>query len=176
MNDEKPPIRRLVLKPRDVDPVDKLSRPGDGTAISVRLIHLENRQAAERAAGKWLGDPQPLAESPEPVGSPFKPKEITPIDPPSPAGDASAISVAGMLRANRSAAADSGPELIAMPRRRKSRRHRDFILLVSCAFLSVGALAAVFRHDLQMVGLALLGIVFLTVILAWIMYGVMDRY
>jgi hypothetical protein len=176
MDDEKPPIRRLVLKQRDVDPVDKASRPGDGTAISVQLIHLENKLAAERPAGPWSGDPTGVPGDPEGVSPIFKAREITPIDPPAPPGDESAISVSGMLQENRVAAFDTGPELIAMPPRRKSRRHRDFIALVSCAILAVGTLAAVFRHDMQLVGLGLFGIVFLTVILAWIMYGVMDRY
>ena len=81
-----------------------------------------------------------------------------------------------MLQANRAAAIHAGPELIAMPPRRKSRRNRDFVLLLSCAVLCFGSLAAVFKHDMQVVALALFGIVFLTVILGWIMYGVMDRY
>jgi hypothetical protein len=176
MEDEPPPVRRLVLKQRDVDPVDKVSRPGDGTAISVRLIHLENKQAADRPAGSWPSEvPQRLPDT-EGTSPVFKQKEFAPIDPPSPAGDESAISVSGMLRANRAAAVNSGPELIAMPVRRKSRRHRDFIVLVSCAILAIGGLAATFRHDMQVVSLALFGIVFLTVILSWIMYGVRDRY
>jgi hypothetical protein len=176
MDDEKPPVRRLALKQREIDPVDKISRPGDGMAISVRLIHLENKLAAERPAGTRAADPGQPAQDGD-GGSPvFKRKDITPIDPPSPAGDESAISVSGILRENRAALDDSAPELVAMPHRRKSRRHRDFIVLLSCALSSVAALAAVFRHDMQIVSLCLFGIVFVTVMLAWIMYGVMDRY
>jgi len=44
------------------------------------------------------------------------------------------------------------------------------------AVLSFGSLAVVFRHDLQIVGLATFGIVFATAILAWVIYGVMDHY
>jgi hypothetical protein len=178
MDDEKPPARRLVLKHRDVEPVDTISRPGDGTAISVQLIHLENKLAEGRPIGRRALDPAdpPGTGHPEGVLSPFRPKEITPIDPPSPAGDESAISVSDMLQENRVAALDSGPELIAMPPRRSSRRHRDFAVLISCALISVGVVTAIFRHDMQVVALALFGIVFLTVILAWVMYGVMDRY
>jgi hypothetical protein len=174
MDDENPPVRRLVLKKKDVDPVDKVARPGDGTAISVRLIHLENMLASERPAVR-PNDTETVA-----VGSDlppvFRPKEVTPTDPPSFEGDASAISVSGMLQANRAAMDDSGPQLIAMPPRRKSRRDRDFILLLSCAIISIGTLALLFRSDMQFVALALFVIVFITVILAWIMYGVMDRY
>lgn len=165
-----------MLKHKDVDPVDKVARPGDGTAISVRLIHLENKLATERSAPLSAGEAAKPLERPEGMSPIFKRAELAPTDPPSFAGDDSAISVHGMLQANRAAAIDSGPELIAMPPRRKSRRHRDFLLLLSCAVLSFGALAAVFRHDMQFVGLALFIIVFVTVILAWIMYGVMDRY
>jgi hypothetical protein len=179
MEDEKPPTRRLVLKQKDVDPVDTVARPGDGTAISVRLIHLQNRNAAERAPGTWLADAAqdpPGSDAGDGGSSIFRPKEITPIDLPSQAGDEEAISVSGMLESNRAAAHALEPELIAMPPRRKSRRNRDFMLLIACALLSVGSLAVVFREDRQIVALSLFGIVFLTVILAWVMYGVMDRY
>ncbi|HEY4989137.1 MAG TPA: hypothetical protein VII09_04980 [Opitutaceae bacterium] len=173
MDDEKPPVRRLVLKQREVIPVDTVARAGDGTAMSVPLIHQMNKIAAAKH--------EPLAEaSPAPVGPELSPRfklpEITPLDPPSPPGDEDAITVAGMLNRNHVAAVDTGPELIAMPKPRKSKRHRDFILILGLAGISVGSLAAVFRHDRQVMALALFGIVFLTVILAWIMYGVMDRY
>ena len=179
MDDELPPKRRLSLKPREVEPVDKVSRPGDGTAISVKLIHRENQLAADRPPASWQGDlmtPPAGFGDPEAGPSPFRQKEISPIDTPSGPGGEDAISVPKMLDANRAAAAASTPELIAMPRRRRSRRHRDFMVLLCGAALSFGALAAVFRQDRQMVALGLFGIVFTTVILAWIMYGVMDRY
>jgi hypothetical protein len=179
MDDEKPPKRRLSLKQKDVEPVDKVARPGDGTAISVKLIHRENQLAADRPPGSWQGDlmtPPDVEGHIEAGPSPFKPKEISPMDPPSGPGGEDAISVAKMLHRNQAAAAASTPELIAMPVRRRSRRHRDFIVLLSCAALSFGALALIFRQDRQMVALGLFGIVFATVILAWIMYGVMDRY
>ena len=123
MDDENPPVRRLVLKQRDVDPVDKVARPGDGTAISVRLILRENSLASERPAGSRPGDAGTAAAGPglPPV---FKPKDVTPTDLPSFDGDESAISVPGMLQANRAAMDDSGPELIAMPPRRTVRAKR----------------------------------------------------
>jgi hypothetical protein len=178
MDEEKPPVRRLVLKHREITPVDTVARTGDGTAISVQLIHQQNRLADERHAASAVGaaEPAPAPAGPPGVSSPFKLPEITPLDPPSPPGDADAITVAGMLNRNHAAAIDSGPELIAMPKPRASRRHRDFVFILGVATASVGTLLAVFRHDRQMVGLGLFGIVFLTVILAWIMYGVMDRY
>jgi hypothetical protein len=179
MEDELPPKRRLSLKPKEVEPVDKVARPGDGTAISVKLIHRENQLAAERPPSSWQGDlmtPPDAEEQLEAGPSPFKPKEITPMDQPAGPGGEDAISVAKMLHRNQAAAAASTPELIAMPPRRRSRRHRDFMVLLGCAALAFGALAVVFREDRQMVALGVFGIVFATVILAWVMYGVMDRY
>ena len=183
MDDKEPPIRRLVLKAKEVIPTDSVSRPGDGTAISVRLMHKENQIAEEKGQigeGKpdeygWDGIPKLSPD--EAGGSPvFRPKEIAPIDPPSFPGDESAISVHEMLHRNQLAADESLPELIAMPPPRKSRRHRDFAVILGVAILSFGSLALVFRHDLQIVGLATFGIVFTTAILAWVIYGVMDHY
>jgi hypothetical protein len=174
MDDPPPPKHRLALKPREVDPVDKVARTGDGTAISVQLIHKLNQQAADRKPGDTL---QPPAAG-ELEGDPsiFRQRTVEPLDPPSAAGDEEAISVQGMLHRNHSAAIDTGPELIAMPARRRSRRHRDFMLLLAAATLAIGVLGVVFRQDRQIVALALFGIVFTTVILAWVMYGIMDRY
>lgn len=175
MSDEEPPPRRLTLKPTEVEPVDKVSRTGDGTAISVRLIHRENQLASERPPGAWPGDSAPHSTG---AGDPsiFNMPEITLTDTPAQLGDGEAITVHAMLNRNHSAARDSEPELIAMPPRRRSRRRRDLAVVMSAAILSAGVLATVFGHDSQVVGLALFGIVFITVILVFIMYGVMDRY
>jgi hypothetical protein len=178
MDDPKPAPRRLVLKAKEVIPLDGPSRPGDGTAISVDLMHRQNRLAEERAPGAVPADPPgPELPATVPGEAPiFKLKDVTPLDPPSSAGDEGAISVEGILRQNRFAAASAEPELIAMPVPRKSRRHREFVLILAVAVASVGGLMLVFRHDREMVALGLFGIVFLTLIRAWIMYGVMDRY
>jgi hypothetical protein len=178
MDDPPQPKSRFVLKPRDVEAFDKVARPGDGTAISVKLIHQVNQIAEGKAPGRWSGD---LMTPPEEgkldeLPSVFKPKEITPMDRPSAASGDEAISVPGMLHRNHAAAVKSEPELIAMPPKRRSRRNRDFLLLVGSALLSVGLLGIIFRDDRQMVALSLFGVVFTTVILAWVMYGIMDRY
>ena len=50
MEDEKPDTRHLVLKPKEIELTEERSRPGDGTAISVQLIHRQNVLAEEKAA------------------------------------------------------------------------------------------------------------------------------
>lgn len=178
--DDPPPLKpRLALKAREVDPVDTVARTGDGTEISVKLMHKVNQLAEQRPPGSLMGDPAappPAADGLEGDPSVFRQKEITLTDPPYAVDDEEAISVSGMLHRNHAAAIDSGPKLIAMPVRRRSKRSRDFIVLLSGALLSVGVLGVFFRDDKQMVALALFGIVFLTVILTWVMYGIMDRY
>jgi hypothetical protein len=178
MDDPPQPKSRLVLKTKDVEAVDKVARAGDGTAISVKLMHKVNQIAEGKAPGRWSGDLMTPPEEGEPEGLPpvFKPKDITPMDLPSGITGEEEISVPGMLHRNHAAAVNAAPELIAMPPKRRSRRNRDFLVLVGGAFVTVGALGFIFRDDRQMVALSLFGVVFTTVILAWVMYGIMDRY
>lgn len=153
MDEEKPPARRLVLKPREVVPTEERSLPGDGTAISVGLIHSQNKVAEAKAAAAVRPDPEPEA-----------------------AQDPDAIKVHDMLRQNLMAAADPKSELIAMPARRGSRRNRDFALVMGVAIAAMGLLALVSRGDPRVMALALVGIGTLALVLAWIIYFVMDRY
>jgi hypothetical protein len=165
MDDTEPPIRRLILKPREAvsaarpPPPDS---PGEDAPAEI----------------KWDGIPSAQPEKPEgPSGPPvFKAKEIVPTDPRPFAGDESVISIHEMLHQNRLAADESTPQLIAMPRRRRSRRHRDFALVVGGAGVAFVVLALVFIRNLPFLGLATFGIVFTTAILGWIIYGVMDKY
>ena len=175
MDDETPPARKLGLRPRDVTPSDTRSRPGDGTEISVPLMIRANKLAEEKLAreGRAIA-PRPPATEPEPA--PFKQAEFTPVDPPSQPGDAAVITVDEILRQNQAAARESAPELIAMPTRRRSRRNRDFALIVGVAIAAALTLLVTFRHDLPVIGLALSAIAFVTIIFAWILFGVMDKY
>jgi hypothetical protein len=179
MDDKEPPIRRLVLKPREADPGSTGAQPGAGGPAGSGAPREADVPAEEPPSEiRWDGIPirQP-GNGDAPVGpSVFRPKEIVPMDPPSFPGDESAINVHGMLHQNRQAADESGPELIAMPRRRRSRRHRDFGLVLVGAAASFVVLGLMFIHNLPFLGLATFGIVFTTVILGWIIYGVMDRY
>jgi hypothetical protein len=177
MDDETPPVRRLTLRRKDVILTDHVARTGDGTAISVQLIHQQNRIAAERSAAKSGDAPLP-GQAPRPTAIPFHPRKA----PAQPEGGALApvddetISIHGMLRANQAAATQAEPELIAMPAPRRSRRRQDFAIILGAAAGAFGILVAVFRHDSQMIALGMFVIVFAIVILAWIMFGVMDRY
>jgi hypothetical protein len=175
MDDNGPPIRRLALKPKDVIPIDSASRAGDGTAISVQLIHRENQLAEEKRAGSKQGGPpdMPAGWGGLPL---VEPGATARLDPPSRPGDPSAISVHEILSQNRAADAKSAPVLIAMPPRRKSRRNRDFSAVLAAAALAAGVLTLVFRKDPQIIGLAMIGVVCVSAAFAWIIYGVMDKY
>lgn len=179
MDDEKPPVRRLGLKPREVILTDTVSRTGDGTEISIPLMLMENQLAEARLAreGPRIRS-EPATAAAESPGEPsvFKQKEIVHTDQPALPGDEEAIAVDDILRQNHAAARASEPELIAMPVRRRSRRSRDFAVILVTAASAAGILATVFRHDLPVIGLALAGIAFATLIFTWILFGVMDKY
>ena len=153
MDEDKPPVRRLVLRPKEIIPTEERSLPGDGSAISVSLMHRQNEIAEAKAVGMSSGEQAPPA-----------------------ARDEAAIRVHDILRQNLIAAADPRSELIAMPARRTSRRNRDFMLVLGVALAVAGALSFVFREDRRVIALALVGVVVLTLVLAWILYGVMEKY
>jgi hypothetical protein len=177
MDEEKPPVRRLTLKPREVVPTDQAARSGDGTAISVQLMHRENKLADDKRAGM-----EPDMAAPHP-GSPPETAPAAPVrggETPAPAGlpEAQAdgvIDVSDMLRANQLAANDR-EGLIEMPKPRRSRRRQDFALLLGIGAAATAVLLVVFRSDTQIVAMGIFAIAFLTVILAWVMFGVMDKY
>jgi hypothetical protein len=178
-DDEDPPVRRFALKPKEVVRTDSSARPGDGTAISVALMHRLNEIAAERSSLGKRGDspPPPADTAGEPARSPVLGfKEITPTETPARPGDGTAISVGLIHRQNRIAADKLGTEIVAMPPRRRSRRTRDFLFLVTLA----AAVAALFLLQLPrtrgtlIMGLVIVG--YAAAMLAWIMFGVMDDY
>jgi hypothetical protein len=177
--EEIPPVRKLVLKPREVTPTDSVSRLGDGTEISVRLMHKQNELAAEKAAiRRATHPPMPVPEMNVPPAEPsvFAPKEIVPTDPPSLPGDGTAVSANLILKENRLTADKHAPEIIAMPPKRRSRRTRDFIVLVALVNLGVLGLVLLLPRTIGSLILGFFLVVFVTVTLAWIMFGVMDEY
>jgi hypothetical protein len=178
MDDEKPDTRHLVLKPKEVVPTDPPSRPGDGTAISVQLIHRQNRLAEEKRSRRRRRDPRPPAPAPPPeqaLDPAFKPKEITPLNAPALAGDDDAIAVPDMLKENQAAEVQSGLAEVKHRKRRKSRRNRDFILLVGSLDLGIAFLMKMMPGVITMI-YGLSAITLVTSTFGWIMFVVNDDY
>ena len=177
MEDEKPSTKHLVLKPKEITPIDKLSRPGDGTTISVQLIHEQNRIAEEKwAIRNKTGAPFPLPAEPEPALHPaFKPKEIETVNPMAHPDDEEAIHVSEILLENRIAEERSGWGRIKFWRRRKSKRTRDFLVGVGAVDLAIGVMVFM-QHDPVTLIYGISGITLVTSTTAWIMFFVMDDY
>jgi hypothetical protein len=178
MDDEKPATKHLVLKPKEIVPTDRLSRPGDGTTISVQLIHQQNLVGEQKAAArKKSGTPFPSGTtgSEPPLARIFKPKEIAVTDLPAHQGDEEAIHVAEILSENRVAEEKSGWGRLRGRMRRKSKRNRDFLLTVGSIDLSIVALMIwVPGPTTAIFGIS--GIVMVTTLMAWMMFMVMDDY
>jgi hypothetical protein len=174
MEEEPPKGRRLALKPREIAPSEPASRPGDGTAMSVKLIHQMNRIAESKGPGFLGGAPSSDAGHEVPEG--FRRKDILPMDPPAGSGEEPPISVAEMLRRNAATAGRSGGELISLPQRRRSRRWRDFWIILGCAGAALLASGVVFHSTPAVFALCSLAIAFATAVLAWVLFGIMDRY
>jgi hypothetical protein len=178
-DDDTPPVRRLTLKPKEIERTDSVPRPGDGTEISVRLMHLQNQVAEERSSlGRRDDSPPTLPEAEAPSEGPLTlgSKEIEPTEAPARPGDGTAISVDLIHRQNRIAQEKLGPEIVAMPPRRRSRRTHDFIMLVGASSLMAAILVLAVSRTLAALMVALMVVVFIAVSLAWIMFGVMDDY
>ena len=177
MDDEKPSTKHLVLKPKEVVPTDSVSRPGDGTAISVQLIHRQNQLAEERAARGTRGPfPGPgISEAAPPLAPVFKPKEIVATNPPVRAGDDEAIAVPDILLQNRIAEEESGWGRIRHRRKKFSRRTRDFLLVVGLTDAAVVLFVHWSFNAISFV-YGISAVTLLTSSVAWIMFVVMDDY
>jgi hypothetical protein len=178
MDDEKPDTRHLVLKPKEIVPMDSVARPGDGTAISVQLMHRQNMLAAEKASGRRPDKVADLARpaQPQPELPPvFKVPEIVPLDPPSKPGDEEAIKVHDILMQNRVAEEKAGWGRIKRWTGRKSKRNRDFILLVGGLDITIAMVMKVLNNPVTMIyGIA--AIVLATSTISWVMFVVNDDY
>jgi hypothetical protein len=177
MDDETPPVRRLTLKPKEVIPTDPVARSGDGTAISVQLMHRENKLADDKRAGI-----EPDMAAAHPGSAPEAASSLSQHEPEVPASTGmpeapadGVIDVSDMMRANL-LAANEREGLIAMPKPRRSRRRQDFAVILGLGAAATIVLMVLFKSDAQIVAMGMFAIVFLTVILAWIMFGVMDKY
>jgi len=89
--------------------------------------------------------------------------------------DEEAIHVSEILLENRIAEERSGWGRIKFWKRRKSRRTRDFLLMVGSVDLAIAAVAFTQRDPITLVyGIA--GVTLVTSTAAWIMFFVMDDY
>jgi hypothetical protein len=178
MDDEKPDTRHLSLKPKVIVLTEEPSRPGDGTAISVQLIHRQNQLADEKSSRRKRHERGPLAPRAEPAPAlppVFKPTAFTPTDLPVKPGDEEAISVPEILLENRIAEQQSGWGRITRWRRRKSKRNRDFILIVGGLDLAIAVIMKVMANSVSTIyGIA--GITLVTSTFTWIMFVVNDDY
>ena len=177
MDDEKPDTSHFVLKPKVIIPTDRPASTGDGTAISVQLIHRENQLAEAKAARKRKGGEAPALRLAEGASLPpiFRPKDITPMDPPAKRDDDDVISVPKILLENRIAEEKSGWGRIKKWTRRKSRRTRDFLIVVGGTDLALVFL----MKAMPSVMTAIYGISAITLVTSmggWILFVVMDDF
>lgn len=175
MDEEKPPTKHLVLKPKEIVPIDTVARNGDGTAISVQLIHEQNRLAEERALRRKLHEP--------PRGGVAAPNPSGPRVQAAPArvstalsADAEAIRVANVLLENRRADEQSGWKSVHPGRRRFSRRTRDFFLVVGSTDLAVLIFTLHGNREPLTFVYGISAVALLSSSAAWVMFFVMDDY
>lgn len=178
MDDEKPSTKQFVLKQKDIIPIDQPARPGDGTALSVQLIHKMN-QVAEEKGRRALKEHEDLRKAPPIVSSVtphvLKTKDIDPIDKAAHAGDEEAILVPDLLLENRVAEEESGYRAVKPRKRRVSRRNRDFFLiLVPVDAAIIAFMIKYFTVVIFAFGLGALALI--TSMMTWIMFMVMDDY
>jgi hypothetical protein len=178
MEFEKPETKHLVLKPKVIVPTDKLTVPGEDSAISAQSIHAQN-EAAEMRRKKAKGRKPPALALPanaEPaLPSVFKAKEITAVNAPARPGDEEAINVHDILLQNRIAEEKSGWGRLKRWRRRKSKRGRDFLIIVGAIDVSIALLVKVMPSGVTLV-YGISAITLATTTLGWIMFVVMDDY
>ncbi len=178
MDDEKPKTSHLVLKPKEIVLTENRSLPGDGSAISVQLIHQQNVLAEKKAAKagkKGLFRAEPGPEATPALPPVFKVKEITPLNAPVTPGDDESISVHDILLENRIADEKSGWGRLKKGGKRKFRRTRDFLLVVVPVDVALVVYMRYYSSTMTMVygGAAL---TLFTSMLAWVMFVVMDNY
>jgi hypothetical protein len=173
---EKPDTSHLVLKPKEIVLTDRRAAHGDGTAISVQLIHRQNRIAEDKASEAKRRGRRPALGRP-PVAPPpgCKAAEIERVNAPAPPGDEEAASVPEMLHENIVAEVGSGLADLKPRKRRVSRRNRDFVLLVGAIDAAIVIYMRVAPSSVTFVyGIA--GITLVTSVLGWVAFVVMDDY
>ncbi len=157
--------------------MDRPSRPGDGTALSVELMHRQNRVAEENSAirRKTTAPFPQQGQAAPPLPLIFKAKEIETLNPMAKPDDEEAIHVQEILLENVIAEERSGWGRIKFWKRRKSKRTRDFIVLVGGLDLAI-ALVMKMEPDVITAVYGISAITLVTSFIGWIMFVVMDDY
>jgi hypothetical protein len=179
MDDDVPKIHRYRLKPKEIIPTDQVARTGDGTAISVPLIHKENQLAAERPLPESAEEPANVpAEEDEFTGASdlFRPRVQVGEEERAKTAEELEISVHEFLKENSAAESKFRKALVMMSAPGIPRRHRDFGVVAVLLALAFGVFALVFREDPRIVSLGLWCVIFLAGVFAYIIYGIMDKY
>lgn len=114
-------------------------------------------------------------DDPPPKKYDLKPREFERLNPRGPAGKGTEHDVYAILQQNRAVEQRLGLGEVEI-RKKKSRRKRDFWLLLIGGNLLVAGLVAVGRFNLISLIFGLAGMVVLSVGLTWIMWFVMDDY
>jgi hypothetical protein len=177
MEFEKPETKHLVLKPKVIVPTDTTVPQGDATRISVQKIHAENvRAEKDNAAGRRGSDPAPPALPERPSVPPgFRHREIEVLNEVADPDDIDAVSIPEILLENRIAEEESGWGQIRRWGRRRSRRARDFLIVVGTTDVVIGLLMKTMPSPMMVIyGLSAMTLV--TVCVGWVMFFIMDPY
>jgi hypothetical protein len=174
---EKPETKHLVLKPKVIAPTDTTVPQGDPSRISVQNIHAQNLQAEKnKAKGKKAKAPPQLALPEKPsIPAGFKHRDIEVLNEKADPDDIDAVNVPEILLENRMAEEKSGWGQIRRWGRRRSKRGRDFLIVVGTTDLVI-ALGMKTMPSPMMVVYGLSAITLVTVCVGWIMFVVMDPY
>ncbi|HEY5227697.1 MAG TPA: hypothetical protein VIJ19_04095 [Opitutaceae bacterium] len=177
MEFEKPETKHLVLKPKVIVPTDTTVPQGDASRISVQKIHAQNVQAEKK---KFIGGrgpaPAPLALPDKPSIPPgFKHREIEVLNEMADPDDIDAVNIPEILLENRIAEEQSGWGQIRRWGKRRSRRTRDFLIVVGTTDILIGLLMKTVESPMMVV-YGLSAITLVTVCVGWIMFFVMDPY
>jgi hypothetical protein len=177
MEFEKPETKHLVLKPKAIVPTDTTVAQGDPSRISVQQIHAQNVQAEkDKSKGKRAKAPAQLALPGKPsIPAGFRHRDIEVLNEVADPEDIDAVSIPEILLENRIAEEKSGWGQIKRWGRRRSKRGRDFLIVVGTTDLLIG-IAMKTMPGQMMVVCGLSAITLVTICVGWVMFMVMDPY
>lgn len=164
---KKPSLSGEAPKDSPIPPGFKVLAPKGVTAPPIA------RPEPPKAAEPLISRPPVRKDGTIPPG--FKKKEVVPVNAPAPEDDLEGIRVHDILQENRVAEEAAGAHALQPKAPRKTRRLRDFLLLVGTIDLAIAVLIKVMQNPMMFIyGIA--GITLVTATVAWIMFVVMDAY